>query len=217
MGGTKSMAAYRLRNSWVKMRSKPIIRFIPALQRKLRFQITPYYVILEELGTKNRPPINAELESHEITSFDNRDMKQMAAIPDRRFSEEELIARLKEEKKCYGVKIAGQIAAFTWVDLKEFGMSCSRSLLKKHEAYLFDAYTLPAFRGKGLAPLVRFYAYEQLEKMGKKTLYSITDFFNVPSMRFKAKLGARTIEMRLLFWAFKRRIFDMRLKKYSQA
>jgi hypothetical protein len=50
--------------------------------------------------------------------------------------------------------------------------------------------------------------------MGIKILYGITDFFNTSSMRFKAKLGATAIELRLFFLAFKKKIFDIRLRIY---
>lgn len=211
---SEKKSTYKLRNAWVKMRSKPIIRFIPALQKQLRFQIMPYYIVLEGGEIKGGPPANPEFASYEMGSLNSHDMGPMAAIPDRSISREVLIARLKEGKRCFGIKYQGQIAAFTWVDLKEFGVSASRSQLKENEAYLFDAYTLPAFRGKGLAPLIRNYAYEQLADMGIKALYSITDFFNIPSMCFKEKLGAKAVEMRLLFSVFNKRIFDIRLKKY---
>jgi len=148
-------------------------------------------------------------------SFDSGEMRLMASIPGRTFSEEELTKRLKEGKRCYGAKIEGRIAAFTWADLREFGTRTRRFLLQEDEAYLFDAYTLPGHRGKGLAPVVRYYAYERLEDMGKKRLYSITDFFNVPSLRFKKKLGAKIIELRMLFLVFNRKIFDIRLRKFD--
>jgi len=208
------MTTYRLKNLWVKMRSWQILRPLYALQKRLGLYVRPYYIVLEGRGIKNSPPSNPEWGTGEMRSFNDQDMRQMAGIPDRNISEEALTARLKERKRCFGIKCQGQIAAFTWADLKEFGVSASRSLLKENEAYLFDAYTIPAFRGKGFAPLIRYYAYGQLEDMGIKTLYSITDFFNTPSMRFKGKLGAKVIELRLLFLAFNKRIFDIRLKKY---
>ncbi len=213
-GGTGFMTTYRLRNLWVKMRSCQALRPLYALQRRIGLYARPYYVVREGRGIKNSPPIKPELESYEMRSFDDRDMRQMARIPGRSFSEAELLKRLNQGKRCYGIACREQMAAFTWVDFEEFGMNDSRSSLKEDEAYLFDAYTLPAFRGKGLAPLVRYYAYGQLEDMGIKTLYSITDFFNIPATRFKEKLGAKTVELRLLFLALDKRIFDIRLKKY---
>ncbi len=208
------MKTCKLRNLWVKMRSWPILQPLYMLQKRLGFYVRPYYLVLEGRRIQNSPPANPELESYEMRRLDSQDMHLMAGIPDRHFDEEALIKRLKEGKRCFGIKCRGQIAAFTWVNFKECGMSASRSLLNENEAYLYDAYTLPAFRGKGLAPLVRYYTYRQLEDMGTKTLYSITDYFNVPSMRFKAKLGAKVIELRLLFLAFNKKIFDIRLKKF---
>lgn len=208
------MTKHRMRNLWVKMRSWPILQPLYALQRRIGLYVRPYYVVLEQRGTEDLPQVRLEFESFEMRPFNEEDMAIIAAIPDRRFPEESLLKRLKEGKRCFGIKCEGQIAAFTWVDFKECGVSDSRHPLNENEAYLFDAYTLPSFRGKNLAPIIRHYAYEQLEGMGIKTLYSITDFFNTPSMRFKAKLGAKAIELRLLFLAFKKKIFDIRLRKY---
>ena len=135
------------------MRSWSILRPLYALQRRLGLYARPYYVVLERRGVKNLPIVRPELESFEMRPLNERDMHLMAAIPDRRFPEEALLKRLKEGKRCFGIKCKGQIAAFTWVDFRECGVSATRYPLNENEAYLFDAYTLPSFRGKGLAPL----------------------------------------------------------------
>lgn len=209
------MKTYELRNYWVTLRSRPILRPLAALQKRIGTYVRPYYVVLEGGEIKKSPPAAPVSAACEMGSFDSGEMRLMSSIPGRRFSEEELTKRLEEGKRCYGLKTEGQMAAFTWVDFKEFGMRTHRFLLKENEAYLFDAYTLPEHRGKGLAPVVRYYAYERLEAMGKKRLYSITDFFNVPSIRFKKKLGAKIVELRLLFLVFNRKLFDIRLRKYT--
>ena len=78
---------------------------------------------------------------------------------------------------------------------------------------LFDAYTLDSFRGKGIAPYIRYQLYKELEKTGRMTLYSISERFNLSSIRFKKKLNARLVGQGLCVVLFKKWRFSTRLKK----
>ena len=86
--------------------------------------------------------------------------------------------------------------------------------LKDNEAYLFDAYTLMHFRGKGLAPYIRYQCYKELAKSDRHKLFSISNYFNTPSIKFKNKLNAKFLELRLSVELFRKWSFDLHLKKY---
>ncbi len=93
--------------------------------------------------------------------------------------------------------------AFNWFDLEESNSRLHRFRLEDSEVYLFDMYTMKTFRGKGIAPCLRYETYKLLRKMGRSKFYSISDFFNITSIRFKEKLNARFLELRLYIRLFK--------------
>jgi hypothetical protein len=125
--------------------------------------------------------------------------------------------RLEKGKLCFGAKYRGELAAFTWfeLDLLDAGRYCRP--LARDEAYLFDAYTPIPYRGKGIAPHIRYLGYKELEKLGRTRLYSISLYFNTPAVNFKRKLGARFLELRLLVRVFRKWSRDVRIKRYGES
>ena len=99
--------------------------------------------------------------------------------------------RLDNGHICVGLKHGDKVAAFTWAEMMECNHQPLSFRMAENEAYLYDAFTLPTFRGKGLAPYMRFQCYEQLKAKGRNRFYSISDYFNKPSVHFKQKLNAR--------------------------
>jgi len=110
-------------------------------------------------------------------------------------------ARLEEwfrsGKLCFGVRQGSRIVAKMWCDLNEFNYPPNRHALTEREAYLFNAYADPAYRGQGLAPYMRAACYEALRERGRSVFYSYTRFFNLAARRFKAKLGATDEALRV--------------------
>jgi GNAT superfamily N-acetyltransferase len=92
---------------------------------------------------------------------------------------------------CVGLKHEDSFAAVTWADLKECNYESLHFAMAENEAYLYDAFTLPEYRGKGLAPYMRYQCYEQLKAMGRDRFYSVSAYLNKPAIRFKQKLNAR--------------------------
>ncbi|KAA1188214.1 hypothetical protein F0M18_19475 [Pseudohalioglobus sediminis] len=91
---------------------------------------------------------------------------------------------------CIGLKHGNDVVAFTWADLKECNHAPLRFDLSENEAYLYDAFTIPSFRGKSLAPFMRERCYSHLRTLGRDRYYSISAYFNKPSIQFKEKLNA---------------------------
>ena len=88
--------------------------------------------------------------------------------------------------------------------------------LNENEAYLFDAYILKAYRGHKLAPFMRYRCYRELEKMGRSTFYSYSDYFNTPANRFKKKLDARLLKLCLFIKLFEKFEWNLTLKSYFE-
>ena len=207
---------FYLKHIWGKIKYSPFIRLILDGLTRIGITVSPYYVVLEGLSNGSMKHLERGFDEYDIGFLGTQDMKEISIIPgpDRVFSEEELLLRLKEGKKCLGVKYRGEIVAFTWFDLVECSSMFYRFSLKKDEAYLFDAYTLMSFRGKGIAPYMRYQCYKELAKLGRNKLYSVSECFNTPSIRFKMKLNAKLLELGLFVELFKKWRFNSRLKRY---
>lgn len=208
---------YYLKHIWAKFKYNPFMRVVLDGLTKMGIRISPYYVVLEGLFNRSLPDLEKGFDEYEIGFLGTEDMKEIYAIPgpDRTFSEEDLLLRLKEGKKCLGLKYKKEIIAFTWFDLAEFSCRFYRFSLKEDEAYLFDAYTLMPFRGKGIAPYMRYQCYKALAKLGRNKLYSVSGCFNTPSIKFKMKLNAKLLELGLYIELFKRWSFNSRLKRFK--
>jgi ribosomal protein S18 acetylase RimI-like enzyme len=106
-------------------------------------------------------------------------------------------ARLAKGDLCVVLKSGGEIAGYTWADLERVSDSTFAFPLGPGEAYLYDAYVAPKFRGRSLAPYLRTESYKHLRAAGRHAFYSISDFFNTPAIKFKRKLNAEVVRLYL--------------------
>ena len=83
------------------------------------------------------------------------------------------------------------------------------------EAYLYDAFIAPDFRGRSLAPYMRAESYKHLRRVGRHTFYSISDYFNSPAIKFKEKLNAEAIRLYLQIKLGGREIGQWMLRDYE--
>jgi hypothetical protein len=177
-------------------------------------RITPFYLVEERLFEELASEMETGFEGFEIDLLGPEDMEAIGRTPGYDVSTEQLLERLAKGQKCFGVRHEGSLAAFTWADLRECFDTWCRFPLAENEAYLFDAYTLEAFRGKRIAPFMRYYCYRALNQMGRDRFYSISEVFNAPSIRFKNRLKARCLSLWLTFELFGRHRWTVKLKDY---
>jgi len=145
----------------------------------------------------------ARFKAYEVGPLSPEDMESIATQRgwrDAAYYRSELAAG----KLCFGAKLDNQLASFTWVNLKDCKYSRIIRPLKDKQAYMYDSYTFPAFRGLGLAPFVRNECYKALDQMGIKTLYSVASYFNKPAIAFKKKLGATFLRIEIQIILFKK-------------
>jgi len=162
--------------------------------KKIGFIITPFYLYEEGLSGDIWKSRKDNFDQYEIGFLSPPDMKEIAALSRGDFSsEEKLLARLNDGQKCFGAKYQGKIVAFTWSNFESCDSSLYKFRLRDDEAYLWDAFTIPSSRGKGIAPYLRLRFQKKLETLGRNKSYSITLFFNRPAISFKKKLNARPI------------------------
>jgi len=131
-------------------------------------------------------------------------------------TEKQIQARLDKGHLCIVVKNGERIAGYTWADLDEVNDAACDYELGPSDAYLYDAFIAPEFRGRSLAPYVRVESYRHLRQAGRQTFYSISDRFNRPAIRFKEKLNAEPIRLYLRVKLGDRQIGQWLLRDYEE-
>ena len=183
---------------------------------KIGLRIAPYYEFRENVSPDFLSPCSGLGQGYEIGFWEAPEIKQMAKIPGRRFSEEELLKRLEDGHRCLGIKKDNKLAAFSWCNFRAKTFRWHRLPLNDREVFLFDAFTLPEFRGRKLAPVLRYNLYRELTKQGYTGFYSYSDFFNTPAIKFKKTLKAKKEQLNLYIVLFDKFVFHFRLKQYPQ-
>jgi ribosomal protein S18 acetylase RimI-like enzyme len=97
--------------------------------------------------------------------------------------------RIKLNHKCFIAKVEGsdEIAGYGWVAVNKyrFPQTLLKIHFKKHEAYVYNLYTFPKFRGRGIAPRITHKALEYLITNNYKKLYTLFSTTN-PAMMLHA-------------------------------
>lgn len=114
-----------------------------------------------------------------------------------------------------GLENNDSIVSYMFIELNDFEYSGKKFQLKANEAFLCDMQTFHAYRGRNLAPYLRYQAYELLNKQGRDLKYSVTQYFNKSSIRFKNKLNSKHLYCYLSIVLFKKFTWNFTLKKYD--
>ena len=101
------------------------------------------------------------------------------------------------EYKCYGIIKNNFIVAYSWTSLKS--VPRYKEKLKVEDAFIFDVYTHPDFRGQGLFPALLEYQIDELKNIGKKRALACIDIFNRSSLHAFKKAGFDEIS-KYLMW-----------------
>ena len=191
---------------------------LDATARWLRILVCPYYVVAECLqsGTTSVPRSLSGYQIRPLAAADLERVRSMRVGQPVSGALEALIG----SGRCLGLIGDGQIAGYTcWrADMVPVPYSTSKLFeLADNEAYMFGASIAREFRGRRLAPALRRQLYVELATTGRTKLYSITLAFNRSSRRFKARLGARELELRLVLGIVNWRALDLRVRRYDSA
>jgi hypothetical protein len=103
----------------------------------------------------------------------------------------DMVARSSAGTQCYLLRHEERIVAFIWFDIggpprPRFGLTFG-----PRDAYVFDAYAVPSYRGLNLLPFLKQQVLQDLQRSGCDIVLTATDVFNRPAQRYKRKLGAR--------------------------
>jgi len=191
-----------------------VLRFLFNKLRYTGIHIIPYYLTQEHLNHELKPNIEAEQGPVVVSLLSPKEMETMyAELASKGLALNRAILA-KHRCECFVLKVKEEIVASSWCDLHWCHYEFLSFPLKEDEAYLCNAVTLNSYRGKNLAPFLRYEIYKYLDQIGRTKLYSITEYFNTPAKKFKEKLGARQLKLVVCIRFFKRGIWNITLKKY---
>ena len=201
---------------WSKVRYGLVLHGLRKRLSRIGLEFKPCYWVLE--GSENfiPPEIRGNTEDYSLVFFGPEDMKIIGDRGDS-YSEESLLALLAKGKKCLGIKHKGEIAAFMWIDFEECNFKHHFIKLKENEAYLFSMFTMYKYRGKNIAPYLRYKSYEKLRELGKDTFYSISEYFNYSTIKFKKKLKAKHLKLILYIVLFNKIRWSITLRRYKNS
>jgi len=159
--------------------------------------IYPYLVASESVDDRAAAPDGKGFTLRLLTLGDIGDM---VAMRGERVTESRLRALLARAI-CLGAFRDGQLAGYTWARFDALPIVFTRGhplfALGPADAYLFDMFVATPYRGHRLAGVLRRALQREVGSRGRTNIYSITVAFNRSSRRFKSRLGARDVEMRL--------------------
>ena len=186
-----------------KLKYSTILRILFDAVSKVGIRVTPYYLV-QEGGWRNEIlEFEKGFWGYEVRFLYEEDMRYLSRLPCRSISKNDLIKRLKNGHYCLALLHEGNVVAFNWVNPFECSGQLCAFPLHSDEAYLYDAYTIPSYRGKRLAPYLIYQTYKTLSNFGILKVYGIFEAFNTPAVKFKKEMDAKFIRFGVSISLFK--------------
>lgn len=89
----------------------------------------------------------------------------------------------------YGYFEGGELACYGWINSNIANNKVGDFTFSEYDAFLWDGYTSPVFRGKGLHDASILYRLNKAKEMGKKYVWSDVYPYNMASARNYVKQG----------------------------
>jgi hypothetical protein len=180
---------------------------------KLGLDFMPYYWVKEATTPINPPEIRGADQDFEIEVFGEEEITYIKNTIIG-IEEKDLFTDLKNGEICIGLKNKGNIAAYMFIKQKPFAFRKRHFNLKSNESYLHSMYTFEDYRGKNIAPYLRFQSYKYLESVGVDTYLSVSEYFNESTIKFKKKLNSKPLKLFLSVKLFEKWTMNFTLKQY---
>jgi hypothetical protein len=205
---------YRIKWFWNILRNGLFLFGVRNRLARIGLDFDPFYWVLEGASHCESPKIKADPTEYELVKLN---LEEIAGLRKKIIGSDRVGLSLDfhDKLKCIGLKYKEEIAAFMLIELYDFKYHRKTIHLKENEAYLTHMYTFEAHRGKNLAPYLRYQSYLMLKEMGRDRIYSVTQFFNKSSKRFKKKLNSRNLKLYINIILFKKYHYHFLLKNYN--
>jgi len=177
---------------------------------KIGIDITPYYWVQEETEPCSEPIIKDDA-TYTVRYLNQEELKKVCNLkPGEDY--DKMMEGVEKGQLIIGLETNHKIAAYTFVELNDFDFKGRKFELGPHEAYLLNMWTFHEYRGKNLAPYLRYQTYRLLQEKGLSTKYSITNYLNKSSIKFKNKLNSKHLFLYLSIVLFKRYKWNFKLR-----
>lgn len=167
-------------------------------------------VLLFEMGLPAHIDVKTKLATH-VKLADEEDISRLAK-EFKIFRKGEAEKRVKTGNLCFVACVGDEIAHYRWVAFGPTNVPqiWGKLRINRDSVYSFNAYTVPKYRGLGLAPFVFKKVLDYLNKKRVSKLYSLIDKRNKSALRAGQKQGYRLIG-EIIF----RKILNFRTFKYN--
>lgn len=180
---------------------------------RIGLDFEPYWLELESPDFCSEPMIKDDKSLYRVEIVHDDIIENQFGLLG--WSSKMLEEKIHSDHLSTGLYRNDDLAAFMIVRLNSYNSKGRTINLDKCEAYLENMYTFDNYRGKNLAPYLRYKSYMLLKKQGFTRFYSGSQYFNKSSLRFKEKLGAKHLEFWLHIGLFKKFKWDFLLKEYN--
>lgn len=208
---------YKIQLIWTRLRHGLILMSIRNLLSRFGIDIEPYYWVKEDSQAFIPPTIKGNSTDYKIKKL-NFDETKLALTSSSGMTGhlENLKVNFNNGQSCIALTYENKIAAYMFIETKDFVFRHRLFKLEDDEVYLLNMYTFESYRGQNCAPYLRYKSYRLLKEQGIRNIYSISAYFNKSSIKFKNKLNANNLKLFLsieLFNVFHKNIL---IKSYTE-
>ena len=202
----------------MKIKHNSPLRLIFDFMIKIGLRVTPYYLFclqLDRFSVDEFIKVSKKFAAFTFRPIREKDFPKIAAVTDRNLSQREIMGRFKDGDNGFCAVHKGAVVSFLWCSQRKCTFKGYPFSLKKHEAYFYDAYTDPAYRGKGLAFALYLLFGREIHKMGIEKAYNVTEYLNAPAAGLARKIGMQKLHFAItieLLWKWRKTLI---LRSYS--
>ncbi|GGW64414.1 acetyltransferase (GNAT) family protein [Winogradskyella epiphytica] len=180
---------------------------------KIGFDFMPYYWVKEATSPFEPPQIRGSNKNFKVSTFGEDEINYIKNTIIG-IEQKDLLSDLKNGEICIGLKDNDTIAAYMFIKCKPFTFRKRYFKLSPGESYLHSMYTFEDYRGKNLAPYLRYHSYKHLQGLGIEHFFSVSEYFNKSTIKFKKKLNSEPVKLYLSVVLFKKWTKNFTLKSY---
>lgn len=205
---------YRLFWFWNIIKNGLFLLGVKNRLARIGFDFMPYYFVEEGIGEFDAPVIRGDDSSFTLSYFKEKELSYIQNEI-KGIEHKDLLEDYKNGQICVGLKHNDEIAAYMLIKRKDYFFRGRRFEFKDNEAYLHSMYTFESYRGRNLAPYLRYKSYGFIKEKGVDTKYSISEYFNKSTIKFKNKLNSKHLKLYLSVILFKKIHWNFLLKTYK--
>jgi hypothetical protein len=168
---------------------------------RIGIEIMPYYWVQEEAEDCAAPQIKGDFSEFILRELSFEEVKFISSEIDN-MQMDLLEKEFQQCPLCLGLEHNNEIAAYMFIGLNDVIFRDKLFRIKSNEAYLTSMWTFHAYRGRNIAPYLRYMGYQFLKEQGREVKYSISEYFNKSTIKFKNKLNSRHLQLYIYFNLF---------------